>query len=67
MSSLQHFFDIAFPAKLMYKKGLLRNGQITKGVKIPSKKMRFLNMLMKQPDLSEEVLVYVAEYKMIYR
>lgn len=29
--------------------------------------MKFLNMLKKQPNLSEEVLMYIAEYKMIYR
>jgi hypothetical protein len=38
MSSSQHFFYIAFPAKLICKKGLLRNGWITKGTKITSKK-----------------------------
>lgn len=29
--------------------------------------MKFLSMLMKQPNFSEEVLMYIAEYKMIYR
>jgi hypothetical protein len=29
------------------------------------KKMKVLNMLVKQPDLSEEVLLYIAEYEMI--
>ena len=67
MNSDQHFFDIDFPTKLIHKKGLLRNGWITKGIKIPSKKMKILNMLVKQPKLSEDVLMYIAEYKMIYR
>ena len=38
MNSDQHFFDIDFPTKLIHKKGLLRNGWITKRIKIPSQK-----------------------------
>jgi len=38
MNSVQHFFDIDFPAKLIHRKGLLRNGWITKGINIPNKK-----------------------------
>lgn len=45
----------------------LRNGWITKGIKIKKiKKKRFLSILKKQPNLTEEVLIYIAKYRMIY-
>jgi len=45
---------------------MLRNGWITKGIKMPSKNEIF-KYVYEKPNLSEEVLMYIAEYKMIYR
>jgi len=67
MNSVLHFFDIAFPLEFRHRKKPLRNGWITQGIKMSSKKMRFLNVLKKQPDLTEDTKNYIAKYKIIYR
>jgi hypothetical protein len=67
MRSVQHSFDTAFTLKLMHKRKSLKNGWITKGIEISSKKNEFLSILKKQPNLTEEVLMYIAKYRMIYR
>jgi len=32
-----------------------------------SKKIRFLNMIKKQPNLTEDAKMYIAKYKIIYK
>jgi hypothetical protein len=67
MNSVLHFFDIAFPAEFRHRKKPLRNGWLTQGIKMPSKKIRFLNMLKKQPNLTEDAKMYIAKYKIVYK
>jgi hypothetical protein len=37
------------------------------GIKMFSKIMRFLNMLKKQPNLTEYAKIYIVKYKIIYK
>jgi hypothetical protein len=60
MNSVLHLFDIAFPLEFRHRKKPLRNGWITQGIKMSSKKMRFLNTLKKQPNLTEDAKMCVA-------
>jgi hypothetical protein len=54
MNPVLHFFDTAFSLEFRHRKKPLRNGWITQYIKMSSKKIRFLNMLKKQPNLAEE-------------
>jgi hypothetical protein len=54
MNIVVHLFDIAFPLELRHKKKSSRNGWITQGIKISSKKMRVLNKLKMQVNLTED-------------
>jgi hypothetical protein len=47
MNSVLHLFEIAFPLEFRHRKKPLRYGWITQGIKMSSKKTRFLNMLKK--------------------
>jgi hypothetical protein len=67
LNSVLHPFDIAFPLEFRHRKKPLRNGWITQGIKMSFKKMRFLNMLKKQPNLIEDAKMYIAKYKIIYK
>ena len=67
MNIVLHLSDIAFPLKFRHIKKPQRNGWITKGMKISIKKMRGLNMLKKQSDLTEGVKNYITKYQIIYR
>jgi hypothetical protein len=67
LNSVLHPFDIAFPLEFRHRKKPLRNGWITQGIKMSSKKMRFLNMLKKQPNLTEDAKMDIAKYKIIYK
>jgi hypothetical protein len=67
MNLVLQLFDIAFPLELRHRKKSVRNGWITQGIKMSSKKMRVLNMLKKQPNLTEDEKIYIAKYKIIYR
>jgi hypothetical protein len=66
MNSHLHLFDIALPLEFRHRKNPLRNGWITQGIKMSSKKMRLLNMLKKQPNLTEDAKMYITKYKIIY-
>jgi len=63
MKSVLHSFDIAFLLELRHSKKPLRNGWITQGIKMSSTKMRFLNMIKKQPNLTEDAKIDIAKYK----
>jgi hypothetical protein len=62
-----HLFDIAFPLEFRHGKKPLRNGWITQGIKMSSKKMRFLKMLKKQPNLPKDAKMYISKYKIIFK
>ena len=58
------FFDIAFPLEFRHRKKPLRNGWITQGIEMSSKKKnRFLNMPKKQPNLTEDAKMYKLSIK----
>ena len=67
MNSFMHSFDIAFPLKLVHEKRQLVNGWITQGIKKSSKKIKFLNMLNKLPNLTQHTKRYISKYKLIYK
>ena len=67
MNSVLHLFDIAFCLEFRHGKKPLRNGWITQGIKMSSKKMRFLNMLKKQPNLPKDAKMYISKYKIIFK
>ena len=65
--SSAYFFDIAFPIEFRHRKKPLRNECITQRIKMSSKKMRFLNTLKKQPNLTEDAKMFVGKYKIIHK
>jgi hypothetical protein len=67
MNLFMHSFDIAFPLEFTHEKRPPSNGWITQGIKISSKKMKLLNILNKQPNLTEHTKMYIARYKIIYK
>jgi predicted outer membrane repeat protein len=67
MEIFQYLFDIAFPVKLVRLRNSSRNSWITQGIKISSKKMRFLNVLKKKTNITREVLTYISRYRIIYK
>jgi hypothetical protein len=67
LNSVLHPFDIAFPLEFRHRKKPLRNGWITQGTKMSSQKMRFLNMLKKQINLTEDAKMYISNCKIIYK
>ena len=67
MNSVLHHFDIAFLLEFRHRKKPLKNGWISQGINTSSKKMRFLNMLKKQPNLTEDAKMYIARYKIIHK
>ena len=58
MNSVLHSFDIVFPLEFRHRKKSLRNGWITQGIKMSSRKIRFLNMLKKQTNLTKDAKMY---------
>jgi hypothetical protein len=68
MDSVLYDFDTAFPLKFRHRKKPSRNGWITQGIKMSSKRIRFLNMLRKQPNLPEETKMYTDKYtKLVFK
>jgi hypothetical protein len=67
MDSVVYYFNVAFPLKVRHRKKPSRNGWITQGRKMSAKRVRFLNMLKKQPNLSEETNMYIDKYKVLYK
>jgi len=58
---------IAFLLEFRRRKKPLKNGWTTQGIKMSSQKMRFLNMVKKQHNLTEDAKLYIAKYKIIHR
>jgi hypothetical protein len=63
----RHLFDIAFPLEIRHKKRPSRKGWITQGIKMSNKNMRFLSRLKKQPNLTENIKMYITKCKIIYK
>jgi hypothetical protein len=67
MKAFTYLFDRAFPLKLAQRKKRQTNGWITQGIKVSSKKIKFLNLLNKLPDLTLHTKMYISKYKLIYK
>jgi exonuclease III len=67
MDLVLYQFNIAFPLQLRHSKKPLWKGRTTQGIIMSSKKMRFLNMLQKLPNLTVEVKTYIDKYRHIYK
>jgi uncharacterized protein YktA (UPF0223 family) len=67
MDLVLYQFNVAFPLQLRHRKKPLWKGWITQGIIMSSKKMRFLNMLQKQPNLTVEAKTYIDKYRRIYK
>jgi uncharacterized protein YktA (UPF0223 family) len=67
MDLVLYQFNIAFPLQLRHRKKPLWKGWITQAIITSSKKIRFLNMLQKLPNLTVEVKTYIDKYRRIYK
>ena len=60
-------FDLAFPIEYKHENRPPNKGWVTHGIKNSSKKMRLLNSLNKQLNLTEQTKLYIARYKTLYK
>ena len=67
MSIFRYYFDIAFPWEYQYERRQPKSGWVTQGIRMSSKRMRHLNSLSKQQNLTEHMKLYIARYKTLYR
>jgi hypothetical protein len=67
MNLVLHFTVTAIPLEFKYRKKPSRNGWITQSIKMPSRKIRFLNVLNKQPNFTEHAKMYTPMYKIIHQ
>jgi hypothetical protein len=67
MDLVLYQFNIAFPLQLRHRKKPLWKGWIAQGIIMSTKRMRFLNMLQKLPNLIVEVKTYIDKYRHIYK
>ncbi|PNF35448.1 hypothetical protein B7P43_G04120 [Cryptotermes secundus] len=65
LGTLRHYYDIAMPKKRV-KVMKQENKWVTAGIRISGKKLRFLNSLMKEKNISEGLRKYYRNYKKIY-
>jgi hypothetical protein len=61
------YFNKVFPLKSTIKRDVKSNTCISKGIKVSSQKMRFLNNLNQRIALSTETLNYINRYQGIYK
>jgi hypothetical protein len=61
-----HHYNTAFPLKTAYKSKIRKNRWITQGIR-NSKRMRLLNGLKKQQNLSSDMVEYITRYRIIYK
>jgi uncharacterized protein YeeX (DUF496 family) len=59
------YFNKVFPLKSTIKRDVKSNTWISKGIKLSSKKMMFLNNLKQRIAFSTEALNYINRYKRI--
>jgi hypothetical protein len=65
LSTFQYYYEIAIPKKWVESKQC-ENKWITSGIKVSGNRLRFLNRLMKEGNISEEFKKYYRQYKKIY-
>jgi hypothetical protein len=63
--TFKYYYDIALPKKCVQTERQ-RNKWVTAGIRVSGNRLRFLNSLMKQGNLSEESKKYYSQYKKIY-
>jgi hypothetical protein len=62
-----YYFDMVFPLKLYNQNKLQKKGWVTQGIRMSSKRMRWLNNLQKKTNLTGEEQDYIHRYRMIYK
>jgi RNA polymerase-interacting CarD/CdnL/TRCF family regulator len=62
LGTFQYYYDIAMPKKWVKTKQP-KNKWVTSGIRLSSIKLRFLNSLMKEENISEEFNKYYCQYK----
>ena len=62
-----YYLESAFPIVTYYKKVAKSSRWITKGIKDSCHRMRFLNNLKQNLNLTSEVLNYINRYHLIYK
>ncbi|PNF20311.1 hypothetical protein B7P43_G13693 [Cryptotermes secundus] len=62
-----YYFERSFPLKTVYMKNHNEIKCITQGIKVSSQKMRLLNTLKKNTNLSNDILEYINRYQKIYK
>ncbi|PNF17939.1 hypothetical protein B7P43_G18419 [Cryptotermes secundus] len=62
-----YYFERSFPLKTVHKKNHNEIKWIIRGIKVSSQKMRLLNTLKKNTNLSNYILEYINRYQKIYK
>ncbi|PNF39304.1 hypothetical protein B7P43_G16557 [Cryptotermes secundus] len=65
LDTFQYYYEIAIPKKWVKSKQH-ENKWITSGIRVSGNRLRFLNRLMKEGNISEEFKKYYGQYKKIY-
>jgi hypothetical protein len=65
LGTLKYYYDIAMPKKRI---GVIKqeNKWVTAGIRVSGEKLRFLNSLRKERNISEDFKKYYSNYKKIY-
>jgi hypothetical protein len=67
MDSILYHYNIAFTLKTIYRSNIEKNKRITQGKRNSHKRLRVLNGLRKQYNLSREMQEYIKNYEIIYK
>jgi hypothetical protein len=67
MDSIFYNYNIAFALKTVYRRNIEKNKWITQGICNSCKRMRVLNGLRKQYNLSRVMQEYIKRYEIIYK
>jgi hypothetical protein len=62
MDIFGYYFNMAFPYKLIHLSKTYNSKWITKGIKISSKRMCFLNSVRRKFSLSREAQAFIKKY-----
>jgi hypothetical protein len=65
LGTFQYYYDIAMP-KRRIKTNQPENKWVNSGIRVSSTRLRFLNSLMKEGNISEGFKKYYCRYKKIY-
>jgi hypothetical protein len=65
IGTFRYYYDIAMPKKWTKTKQL-KNKWVTSSIRVSCNRLRFLNCLMKEGNVLEEIKEYYSRYKKIY-